>query len=145
MLGVGLGEGEHAAADLDGRVRLDAHHRRAGARRRATGPAAYAPSTETTAAAPAARRRCDATASSCVGLVGEHDEVGALGELARWSATASPPSSSTSAAARPEPLVGGEHGLAPAARQRACHVARPDAADLHDGLARYEPPTLSSG
>ena len=86
-----------------------------------------AASTETTGAWRAGELRGDRR--ELRRLVREHDDVGALRPARRWTPTASPPSSSASAAARPEPESVHRHGLAPAAGERARHVPGTDEPD----------------
>ena len=65
-----------------------------------------------------------------VGLVAEHDDVGALGQFAvRGNPLASQLVSQRLRAARA--AVGAEHGLTPATRQRTRHVSGADESDLH--------------
>ena len=95
----------------DGRVRvggLDARRPRVPPRIETTIPSAASPISR-------------ATASSCAGLWARITRS-ARSTTSRLE-SASPPSSSTSGAARPEPLSRAEHGIAPAARERAGHVA----------------------
>ena len=121
------------ACTLDRRVRLDAEHRRArvgGAQvglRRAGEDRDDAPWRS-----PAISLRDRARAGPACGR--GHD-VGALGELAvggeRLAAELVGERGGAAGAG-----VGAQHGLAPAARERAGHVPGADEADLHDGRRR---------
>ena len=134
---VRLGEGEHAAADLDRRVRLDAERPARPGRRRARSACVVRGEQRDDRASRAARSR-SRHGGELGGLVGEDDEVGALGELAvgrdRLAAELGGQRRRAAGAG-----VGAQHRLAPAARERARHVPGADEADLHAALTVRAP------